>query len=82
MSSESKSSEATNGMCIVRCKSVMGWNAWVTDVTESSVNGEQPIVSLINRIEKAKVFTRAQAEAILPKVHTTHPEAQIELAII
>lgn len=63
-------------------KSVMGWPVWVTNVSEPIDTGEgmSPIVSMINRESKGKLFTIEEATDILPQVHTAHPEAAIILA--
>jgi hypothetical protein len=57
----------------------MGWPVWVTGVSEPIDTGEgkSPIISVINREEKGKLFTHEEAVALLPQVHTTHPEAEI-----
>ena len=66
----------------IRARSVMGWPVWVTKVSEPIDTGEgsAPIVSMVNRLQKGKRFRREEAEALLPQVHTSHPEAEIVAA--
>ena len=70
---------STAGLCRIRARSVMGWPVWITNVSEPIDTGEgvSPIVSMTNREAKGKVLTRAEAETLLPQVHTSHPEAEI-----
>jgi hypothetical protein len=58
----------------------MGWPVWVTNVSEPVNTGEgmSPIISMVNKREKGKLFSREEAEKLLPDVHTAHPEAVIE----
>lgn len=60
----------------------MGWPTWVTKVSEPVDTGEgyAPIVSMTNRILKGKRWKKEEAEALLPQVHTCHPEAEIVAA--
>jgi hypothetical protein len=63
----------------IRAKSILGHPAWVTNVSEPVDTGEgmSPIVSMINREAKGKIFSEEEAVALLPQVHTCHPEAEI-----
>ncbi len=64
----------------IQATSVMGWPIWITKVSEpveGDDDSKQPIVSAVNREAKAPMFSQAEAEAMLPAVHTVHPEAKI-----
>lgn len=63
----------------IQARSVMGWPVWVTNVSEPIDTGEGmgPIVSMTNRETKGKIFSLEKAVALLPQVHTCHPEAEI-----
>lgn len=68
----------------IRATSVMGHPVWVTNVSEPIDTGEgmAPIVSMINREEKGKLFAHQEAVLLLPQVHTCHPEAEIVPAAV
>lgn len=63
----------------IECVSVLGLPVWVAEISGPIALGEEMalVLSIIRRIDKAKVFTRAEAEEALPQVHTCHPEAKI-----
>lgn len=63
----------------IKARSAMGWPVWVTNVSEPVDTGEgmAPIVSMVNREAKGKLFSPDEAAALLPQVHTCHPEAEI-----
>lgn len=69
----------TDGLCRIRTKSIMGWPAWVTNVSEPVDTGEgmSPIVSMSNKESKAKYYTREEAEKLLPDVCKVRPGAEI-----
>lgn len=69
-------------LCRIECTSALGWPAWVTDISEPVDTGDGlfPIVSMVNRREKSKLYTREDAEKALPGAQTAHPEARIVAA--
>lgn len=69
-------------LCRIECTSVLGFPVWVSNVSEpyDTGGGMAPIVSMVNRPQKSKLYTRSEAEALLPQVHTCHPEARIVAA--
>lgn len=70
---------SSDGLYRIRARSVMGWPVWVTKVSEPIDTGEgsSPVVSMVNRLMKGKRFKKEESEALLPQVHTSHPEAEI-----
>lgn len=65
----------------IRAVSLMGGPTWITNVEPTEIEGEQTyIVSKSSLVIQARLFSKEEAESVLPAVHTTNPEAVIEKA--
>jgi hypothetical protein len=74
---------AGSARCRIRAQSVMGWPVWVMHVDETrhvAICDEfdgSPIIRCGNQEKHGRIYTREEAERLLPIIRPVYPSAEI-----